>query len=162
MFLQTQVWTGRLPCTLGLYFSSYAGCLGDLACGAGAEFRRPAELCGTLSCQSSPFSLSGPTIALLNLISPHSATTAYQGLLFSKLSQKVCERVGFRFDSDWKGLRHQPCEGSQAVQWATVAGGWLSCVRNSFCSRPSAAENKQSEVSVRDARRVRDCESGAW
>ena len=23
-------------------------------------------------------------------------------------------------------------------------------------------ENKQSEVSVRDARRVRDCESGAW
>ena len=39
-------------------------------CGAGAEFRRPAELCGTLSCQSSPFSLSGPTIALVYSLIP--------------------------------------------------------------------------------------------
>ena len=132
VFLHTQVWTRRLPCTLWLYFSSHAGCLGDLACGAGAEFRRPAELCGTLSCQSSPFSLSGPTIALLILISPHSATTVYQGLLFSKLGQKVCESVGFRFDSDWKGLRHhlvreaRQCSGRQWRRLSSAEFGTLS------------------------------------
>ena len=131
-------------------------------CGAGAEFRRPAELCGTLSCQSSPFSLSGPTIGPLIPLSPHSATAVYQILLFSKLGQKVCERVGFRFDSDWKGLRHhlvreaRQCSGRQWRRLSSAEFGTLSA-RDLV-----QTENKQSEVSVSDARRVRDCESGAW
>ena len=85
-----------------------------------------------------------------------------QGLLLSKLGQKVCERVGFRFDSDWKGLRHQlvrearQYSGRQWRRQSSAEFGTLSA-RDLVQTK-----NKQSEVSVSDARRVRDCESGAW
>ena len=74
----------------------------------------------------------------------------------------MCESVGFRFDSDWKGLRHhlvreaRQCSGRQWRRLSSAEFGTLSA-RDLV-----QTENKQSEVSVRDARRVRDCESGAW
>ena len=74
----------------------------------------------------------------------------------------MCERVGFRFDSDWKGLRHhlvreaRQCSGRQWRRLSSAEFGTLS-PRDLL-----QTENKQSEVSVSDARRVRDCESGAW
>ena len=75
----------------------------------------------------------------------------------------MCERVGFRFDSDWKGLRHhlvreaRQCSGRQWRRLAQLSSELFL----SACDLVQT-ENKQSEVSVRDARRVRDCESGAW
>ena len=74
----------------------------------------------------------------------------------------MCERVGFRFDSDWKGLRHHLVrEARQCSGQRWQAGG--SAEFGTLSARDLVqTENKQSEVSVRDARRVRDCESGAW
>ena len=91
--------------------------------------------------------LGQPSLCLFSnpLILPQQLT---QGLLSSKLGQKVCERVGFRFDSDWKGLRHhlvreaRQCSGRQWRRLSSAEFGTLSA-RDLL-----QTENKQSSQSV--------------